>query len=58
MSWFVDFEPFISDEFIDSDLGPIPKGWQVTRIGELPVTVTDYVANGSFASLKEKLFFL
>ena len=28
-SWFVDFEPFQNGEFIDSELGKIPKGWRV-----------------------------
>ncbi|GHU60726.1 hypothetical protein FACS189445_0860 [Spirochaetia bacterium] len=28
-SWFVDFEPFQGGEFVDSELGKIPKGWQV-----------------------------
>ncbi|GMO38462.1 MAG: hypothetical protein Ta2B_18100 [Termitinemataceae bacterium] len=28
-SWFVDFEPFQGGEFVDSELGQIPKGWQV-----------------------------
>jgi len=27
-SWFVDFEPFKGGEFIDSELGKIPKGWR------------------------------
>jgi type I restriction enzyme S subunit len=27
-SWFVDFEPFKDGEFVDSELGEIPKGWQ------------------------------
>ena len=57
-SWFVDFEPFTEDEFFDCEMGPIPAGWQVTRIGDLPVTITDYVANGSFASLKENVTLL
>ena len=26
-SWFIDFEPFRDGEFVDSELGPIPKGW-------------------------------
>ncbi|MDD3340330.1 MAG: restriction endonuclease subunit S [Lachnospiraceae bacterium] len=34
-SWFVDFEPFQEDEFEDSELGKIPKGWKVGTIGEL-----------------------
>jgi len=57
-SWFVDFEPFADGEFIKSELGSIPTGWQVTRVGNLPVTVTDYVANGSFASLKDNVTLL
>lgn len=57
-SWFVDFEPFADSGFVESELGEIPVGWRVTRIGDLPVTVTDYVANGSFASLKENVTLL
>jgi len=33
----------------------IPEGWRVERLGDMPLTVTDYVANGSFASLKENV---
>ena len=28
-SWFVDFEPFKYGEFVESELGMIPKGWRV-----------------------------
>ncbi len=28
-SWFVDFEPFKNGEFVESELGMIPKGWRV-----------------------------
>lgn len=31
-SWFVDFEPFQDDEFSDSELGEIPKGWKVVTL--------------------------
>ena len=31
-SWFIDFEPFQNEEFIDSELGMIPKGWIVGDI--------------------------
>jgi len=31
-SWFVDFEPFKGGEFVESEMGLIPKGW---RMGEL-----------------------
>jgi len=57
-SWFVDFEPFADGGFVKSELGDIPAGWQVMRIGDLPITVTDYVANGSFASLKANVTLL
>lgn len=61
--WFVDFEfpnedgqPYKSSggEMVESELGMIPKGWQVKTINEI-VNVTDYVANGSFASLKNNV---
>lgn len=31
-SWFVDFEPFKDGEFVESELGMIPKGWRVTNL--------------------------
>lgn len=39
-SWFVDFEPFKDREFIDSEYGKIPKGWQYKHIGELCKSVS------------------
>lgn len=33
-SWFVDFEPFKDGEFVESELGMIPKGWKVGSIYE------------------------
>ncbi|WAW10828.1 restriction endonuclease subunit S [Oxalobacter vibrioformis] len=50
-SWFVDFEPFADSEFIDSEFGKIPMGWQVGTLSEL-ITVKygkDHkkLANGS-----------
>jgi type I restriction enzyme, S subunit len=42
------------DRLVDSELGQIPKGWQIARLGNV-VNVVDYVANGSFASLKENV---
>ncbi len=32
--WFVDFEPFQDGEFVDSELGEIPKGWEVQSIND------------------------
>jgi type I restriction enzyme S subunit len=34
-SWFVDFEPFKDGKFVDSELGMIPEGWKVKKLGEL-----------------------
>lgn len=34
-SWFVDFEPFKGGKFVDSELGMIPEGWKVKKLGEL-----------------------
>ncbi len=33
--WFVDFGPFQDGEFVDSELGEIPKGWEVKTLGEV-----------------------
>ena len=34
-SWFVDFEPFKECEFVESELGMIPKGWRVGKLEEM-----------------------
>lgn len=34
-SWFVDFEPFRDSPFVDSELGKIPKGWEVGTLSEI-----------------------
>lgn len=34
-SWFVDFEPFKDGEFVESELGLIPKGWKVGLLSEI-----------------------
>jgi type I restriction enzyme S subunit len=34
-SWFVDFEPFQDEEFVDSELGMIPKGWEIKKLDKL-----------------------
>ena len=60
--WFVDFEfpnaegkPYKSSggRMVESELGEIPQGWGTTKIIDLDVEVTDFIANGSFASLKK-----
>ena len=51
-SWFIDFDGIT--EFEDSELGKIPKGWGVKSFSDI-YFITDYTANGSFASLKENV---
>lgn len=33
--WFIDFAPFKDGKFVESELGMIPEGWRVRRLGEL-----------------------
>lgn len=40
-SWFVDFEPFKDGEFVESELGMIPKGWRVMSLNEVCIKITD-----------------
>jgi len=44
-SWFVDFEPFRGGEFVDSELGLVPKGWRVVSLGEVTKQRTEKVGN-------------
>lgn len=58
-SWFVRFDPFQDGEFIDSELGPIPKGWEVITHNDLgdiygggtPSTRTEEYWNGEICFL-------
>ena len=34
-SWFVDFDPFKDEKFVESELGRIPEGWRVERLGSV-----------------------
>lgn len=33
-SWFVDFEPFQDGNFVESEIGMIPEGWEVKKLGK------------------------
>ncbi len=46
-SWFVDFEPFRDGEFVDSELGRIPKGWKVIAFKDFITPATEKVPVGS-----------
>ena len=62
-SWFVDFEPFKDGEFVESELGMIPKGWRVGTLNELgdivggstpSKTKSEYYTNNGIAWLTPK----
>ena len=40
---------------LKTELGLFPSNFSVIKTGDLPTLITDYVANGSFASLKENV---
>ena len=33
--WFVDFGPFQDGEFVDSEIGEIPKGWEIKKLEDI-----------------------
>jgi type I restriction enzyme S subunit len=37
--WFVDFGPFQDGEFVDSELGEIPKGWEVKQLKDFALLI-------------------
>ncbi len=59
-SWFVDFEPFKDGEFVDSELGMIPKGWCIKKLeeyvtikrGSSPRPIQEYISSNGFYWLK------
>lgn len=34
-SWFIDFEPFSDNEFVDSALGKMPKSWEIGKLSDV-----------------------
>ena len=54
-SWFSSFSQSGGAPYKSSEFGDIPDDFTVVKIGNLPILITDYVANGSFASLKENV---
>ena len=46
-SWFIDFEPFKNDKFIDSELGKIPEGWKVGNLSDIANITMGQSPNGN-----------
>ena len=44
--WFVEFGPFRDREFVESELGLVPKGWEVARLGDVARTNELSIRNG------------
>lgn len=40
-SWFVNYEPFKNQPFVESELGMIPQGWRIVSLNDACVKVTD-----------------
>lgn len=51
--WFVDFGPFQNGEFVESELGMIPKGWEVKRLDEIAHKKAETF---KFADIEEVVF--
>ena len=49
-----DISDLFPDRLVESEIGDIPNGWGVAKLAEICET-TDYVANGSFSTLKENV---
>lgn len=49
--WFIEFDNS-SKNMLETRFGLVPESFKLLKNRELPLVVTDYVANGSFASLK------
>ena len=46
-SWFVDFEPFKDQPFVESELGMIPQGWKVGTLSEIADIIMGTSPSGS-----------
>lgn len=54
-SFFVDYSKNSNEETYPTYLGEVPKSFDIKKMGDLPLLITDYVANGSFATLKDNV---
>lgn len=51
-SWFVDFEHFRDQHFVESELGMIPQGWKVGKLEE----ICDIVGGGTPSKKREDFY--
>lgn len=55
-SWFVDFEPFQNEEFVESEFGNIPKGWKVSKLDKI-ANFTNGLAMQKYRPKENEMFF-
>lgn len=53
-SWFIDFEPFQDGEFVERELGMIPEGWEVGKLGNS--TLGKLISSGISNFENEKVY--
>lgn len=44
-NWFIDFEPYKNGEFVDSEMGKIPREWKVKNLGDVIDTQYGFTAS-------------
>lgn len=42
-SWFINFDGVDTSEMVDSELGPIPKGWEISTLGHIALQYREMV---------------
>ena len=56
--WFIDFAPFKDGKFVESELGMIPEGWRVGRLGEIAeITMGQSPSSSSYNEESEGVIF-
>ena len=53
-SWFVDFEPFKDQPFVESELGMIPQGWKVGSLNEIADVIMGTSPSGTSYNIEGK----
>lgn len=51
-SWFVEFEPFL-DDLVESEMGMIPRGWRVGKVGDLIEVTSGKRPNNKTSNITE-----
>lgn len=56
--WFIDFAPFKNGQFVESELGMIPEGWRVGKLGEIAeITMGQSPSGSSYNEYGEGIIF-